>query len=182
MATTSTSALSAAEQASLVEESKRAAAYEAVKEHMDLTYTHVGIGSGSTVIYVVEAIAALGREATSRMAFFPTGEQSRELIRGAGLNLQYVQDLPEGQQLDVCFDGADEVDEELNLIKGGGACLFQEKLIVTKAKKFVCVAGEWDGYFFFSFVPPLFEEKLTFWQTSGKCPPGWGRAGRRASR
>ncbi|KAG6366917.1 hypothetical protein INS49_001098 [Diaporthe citri] len=140
MATTSTSALSAAEQASLVESSKRAAAYEAVKEHMDLTYTHVGIGSGSTVIYVVEAIAALGRETTSRMAFFPTGEQSRELIRGAGLNLQYVQDLPEGKQLDVCFDGADEVDEELNLIKGGGACLFQEKLIVTKAKKFVCVA------------------------------------------
>lgn len=143
MATTSTSALSAAEQASLVESSKRAAAYEAVKEHMDLTYTHVGIGSGSTVIYVVEAIAALGRETTARMAFFPTGEQSRELIRGAGLNLQYVQDLPEGKQLDVCFDGADEVDEELNLIKGGGACLFQEKLIVTKAKKFVCVAGEW---------------------------------------
>lgn len=143
MATTSTSALSAAEQASLVESSKRAAAYEAVKEHMDLTYTHVGIGSGSTVIYVVEAIAALGRDTTSRMAFFPTGEQSRELIRGAGLNLQYVQDLPEGKQLDVCFDGADEVDEELNLIKGGGACLFQEKLIVTKAKKFVCVAGEW---------------------------------------
>lgn len=143
MATTSTSALSAAEQANLVESSKRAAAYEAVKEHMDLTYTHVGIGSGSTVIYVVEAIAALGREATSRMAFFPTGEQSRELIRGAGLNLQYVQDLPEGKQLDVCFDGADEVDEELNLIKGGGACLFQEKLIVTKAKKFVCVAGKW---------------------------------------
>lgn len=143
MATTSTSALSASEQANLVESSKRAAAYEAVKEHMDLTYTHVGIGSGSTVIHVVEAIAALGRDVTSRMAFFPTGEQSRELIRGAGLNLQYVQDLPEGKQLDVCFDGADEVDEELNLIKGGGACLFQEKLIVTKAKKFVCVAGEW---------------------------------------
>lgn len=152
MATTSTSALSAAEQANLVESSKRAAAYEAVKEHMDLTYTHVGIGSGSTVIYVVEAIAALGRDVTSRMAFFPTGEQSRELIRGAGLNLQYVQDLPEGQQLDVCFDGADEVDEELNLIKGGGACLFQEKLIVTKAKKFVCVAGEWGGR---SFPPPV---------------------------
>lgn len=162
MATTSTSALSAAEQASLVESSKRAAAYEAVKEHMDLTYTHVGIGSGSTVIYVVEAIAALGHETTSRMAFFPTGEQSRELIRGAGLNLQYVQDLPEGKQLDVCFDGADEVDEELNLIKGGGACLFQEKLIVTKAKKFVCVAGEWGGPF--SPPPPMIcstEDELT---------------------
>lgn len=45
------------------------------------------------------------------------------------------------ESLDVAFDGADEVDEELNLIKGGGACLFQEKLVATSAKKFVCVAG-----------------------------------------
>jgi ribose 5-phosphate isomerase A len=43
--------------------------------------------------------------------------------------------------LDVAFDGADEVDEDLNLIKGGGACLFQEKLVATAAKKFVAVAG-----------------------------------------
>lgn len=140
MATTSTSALSAVEQAELIESSKRAAAYEAVKEHMDLTYTSIGIGSGSTVVYVVEAIAALGKDVTNKMSFFPTGEQSRELIRAAGLRVQYIQDLDDAQQLDVCFDGADEVDEELNLIKGGGACLFQEKLVVTKAKKFVCVA------------------------------------------
>lgn len=144
MATTSPSALSASEQAALIESSKRAAAYQAVKEHMDFSYRHIGIGSGSTVIFVVEAIASLGRETTDKMSFFSTGDQSRELILGAGLRLQYVQDLPEGQQLDVAFDGADEVDEDLNLIKGGGACLFQEKLVVTKAKKFVCVAGEFS--------------------------------------
>jgi len=40
----------------------------------------------------------------------------------------------------VAFDGADEVDEDLNCIKGGGACLFQEKLVAERAKKFVCVA------------------------------------------
>jgi ribose 5-phosphate isomerase A len=43
--------------------------------------------------------------------------------------------------LDVAFDGADEVDDDLNCIKGGGACLFQEKLVATRAKKFVCIAG-----------------------------------------
>jgi ribose 5-phosphate isomerase A len=48
------------------------------------------------------------------------------------------------QSLDVAFDGADEIDEELNCIKGGGACLFQEKLVATSAKKFVCVAGKGD--------------------------------------
>lgn len=47
------------------------------------------------------------------------------------------------QSLDVAFDGADEIDEELNCIKGGGACLFQEKLVATSANKFICVAGQY---------------------------------------
>ena len=46
------------------------------------------------------------------------------------------------EAIDVAFDGADEIDEELNCIKGGGACLFQEKLVATSAKKFICVAGK----------------------------------------
>lgn len=49
--------------------------------------------------------------------------------------------LPENVMLDVAFDGADEVDDDLNCIKGGGACLFQEKLVATRSKKFVCIAG-----------------------------------------
>lgn len=118
---------------------------------MDFSFRNIGIGSGSTVIYVVEAIASLGKDVTDKMAFSPTGDQSRELLKGAGLRLQYIQDLAEGQQLDVVFDGADEVDEELNLIKGGGACLFLEKLVVTKGKKFVCVAGE-SCFLFFSSI------------------------------
>lgn len=141
-ATSSPSALPAAEQAALVDASKRAAAFRAVQEHMDVAaFRNVGVGSGSTVVYVVEALRALGPAVTDRVAFFSTGDQSRDLIKAAGFRLQYIQDLPEGAMLDVAFDGADEVDEELNLIKGGGACLFQEKLVVTKAKKFVCVAG-----------------------------------------
>lgn len=133
-------AASAREQARLVEESKRLAAYQAVKDHLHPDYTRIGIGSGSTVVYVVEAIAALGPAATSGMLFYPTGAQSEELIEVAGLRLQTINKLPTGAQLDVAFDGADEVDEALNLIKGGGACLWQEKIVATSAKKFVCVA------------------------------------------
>lgn len=44
--------------------------------------------------------------------------------------------------IDVTIDGADEVDEALNAIKGGGACQFQEKLVAEAAKKFVIVAGK----------------------------------------
>jgi ribose 5-phosphate isomerase A len=43
--------------------------------------------------------------------------------------------------LDVAIDGADEVDANLQVIKGGGACLFQEKLVAISAKKFIIVAG-----------------------------------------
>ncbi|KAK0621693.1 ribose 5-phosphate isomerase A-domain-containing protein [Bombardia bombarda] len=137
---TSESAIPAEEQAKLVEASKRLAAYQAVKDHLDPSYTRVGIGSGSTVVYVVEAIAALGPAATADMVFYPTGAQSEELIEAAGLRLQYISKLTAGHQLDVAFDGADEVDDDLNLIKGGGACLWQEKIVATAAKKFVCVA------------------------------------------
>lgn len=137
----------------LVESAKRAAGYKAVEDYLDPSYTYVGIGSGSTIKYVVEAIAAMPREATSRMKFVPTGSQSKGLIRGAGLRVLAVDDLvlefgrpgaaavPPGQQyIDVCFDGADEVDPELNLIKGGGACHYQEKLVARLSRRFVCVA------------------------------------------
>jgi ribose 5-phosphate isomerase A len=132
----------------LVESAKRAAGRQAVKDHLLPEYTHIGIGSGSTIKYVVEAIADLPAEITSRMKFVPTGIQSRDLIRTAKLPLLAVDDLVmerpyvEGQQyLDVCFDGADEVDPELNCIKGGGACHYQEKLVAKFSKKFICVAG-----------------------------------------
>ncbi|OAA68317.1 ribose 5-phosphate isomerase a [Niveomyces insectorum RCEF 264] len=129
-----------AKQVQLLELSKKTAAYQAVQEHMLESYRHVGIGSGTTVVYVVEAIASLGSAVTSGITFYPTGDQSRALIEDAGLRLASISQLPLHTLLDVVFDGADEIDENLNLIKGGGACLFQEKIIATAAKKFVCVA------------------------------------------
>lgn len=153
---------------SRIEFAKRQAAYKAVADHFNPAADYVGIGSGSTVVYVVEAIAAKGSDVTSNITFIPTGFQSKELIVDACLPLGSIESLvrlqtiptdtdpgwkrrrPLGLQdveddgtrvlLDVVFDGADEVDEELNCIKGGGACLFQEKLVATSARKFVCVA------------------------------------------
>jgi ribose 5-phosphate isomerase A len=139
---TSTPASSAA---ALIESAKKAAAYQAVADHLPPTATYVGIGSGSTVVYVVEAIAAKGPSFSANMTFIPTGSQSKGLIRAAGLRLCNLDERPlvDGVPvaLDVAFDGADEVDEDLNLIKGGGACLFQEKLVAVAAKKFIAVAG-----------------------------------------
>lgn len=123
-----------------IESAKRNAANRAVAEHFDAKYKYIGIGSGSTIVYVVEAIKAQNSD-TSAMSFVPTGHQSRNLIVKAGLKPITFDSLPADQLLDVAFDGADEVDEDLNCIKGGGACLFQEKLVAMQARKFVCVAG-----------------------------------------
>lgn len=122
-----------------IEASKRTAASQAVKENFPPDPQFVGIGSGTTIVYVVEAIKALDRD-LSRVRFVPTGSQSRQLIIDAGLNPVQYDSVPETAVLDVSFDGADEVDEELNCIKGGGACLFQEKLVAMRSKKFICVA------------------------------------------
>ncbi|KAH6889161.1 ribose 5-phosphate isomerase A-domain-containing protein [Thelonectria olida] len=128
----------------LLESAKKSAAYQAVDDHLSPEYKYVGIGSGSTVVYVVDAIKSKGPEFYGGMTFIPTGSQSKGLIRAAGLTLANLDERPvvDGKPvaLDVAFDGADEVDEDLNLIKGGGACLFQEKLVAIAAKKFVAVA------------------------------------------
>ncbi|KAI1413782.1 ribose 5-phosphate isomerase [Hypoxylon sp. FL1857] len=135
---------------SLIESAKRAACRQAVADHFSPDFTYVGIGSGSTVAYVVEAIGELGPSVTSKMKFVPTGSGSTSLIRNAGLSVLQVPDLllevgfdaesTDHQPIDIYFDGADEVDAELNCIKGGGACHFQEKLVSRLSKRFICVA------------------------------------------
>jgi ribose 5-phosphate isomerase A len=125
--------------ADLIESAKRAAAQRAVDDYFDVSMRWVGIGSGTTIQYVVEAIKEKARD--SHILFVPTGFQSRNEIEKRGLIAIDMSSLPENVQLDVAFDGADEVDEEFNCVKGGGACLFQEKLVAMRAKKFVCVAG-----------------------------------------
>jgi ribose 5-phosphate isomerase A len=123
-----------------VESEKRNAAEAAVKNHYPADAQWVGIGSGTTIVYVVETIKKLEID-TSLTKFVPTGYQSKQLILSAGLTAVEFDSLPEGIMLDVAFDGADEVDDDLNCIKGGGACLFQEKLVALQAKEFICVAG-----------------------------------------
>ena len=124
-----------------MELAKKAAAEQAVRNHWPTNPRYVGIGSGTTIVYVVEAIKDSGVDVAG-VDFVPTGYQSASLIYQAGLNIRRFEDLQQGVQLDIAFDGADEVDEDLNCIKGGGACLFQEKLVAMRAKEFVCVAGK----------------------------------------
>lgn len=123
---------------------KRAAAHRAIEEHLKPDLTAVGIGSGSTVVFCVERIQQLVAEqklSTKNMVFVPTGFQSKNLILEAALPLKEI-DQFDGSGIDIVFDGADEIDSQLNCIKGGGACQFQEKLVGLSAKKFIIVADD----------------------------------------
>jgi len=127
-----------------IESAKRKAAFRAVQDHFRSEYRFVGIGSGSTIVYGVEAIKhylATNPPPKGHMNWFvPTGWNSRKVIEEAGLVPIAFDSLPGDAMLEVCFDGADEVDAQLNCIKGGGACLFQEKLVATRSKRFICIA------------------------------------------
>lgn len=120
---------------SLVEQAKKAAAFRAVDENFPKNAKIVGVGSGSTVVYVAERLGQLPNK--DLFVCIPTGFQSKQLIIDNGLHLGTIEQFP---KVDIAFDGADEVDPQLNLIKGGGACLFQEKLVAEAADKFVVVA------------------------------------------
>ena len=111
----------------------------------------IGIGSGSTVPYVVERILAQGPEVNKDRVFIPTGFQSKELIVGAQLRLG---DLDEYPYIDVTIDGADEVDKGLSCIKGGGACQLREKVLAEAAD--TCVL-------FFLFYASLFHLHCYSW-------------------
>nr|CAG4652029.1 EOG090X0ACL [Triops cancriformis] len=121
---------------SQVEEAKRLAAYKAVDAHVRKSGV-IGIGSGSTVVYAVERLAQRVKEEDLDLICIPSSFQAKQLIIENNLRLG---DLDMHHELEVCIDGADEADENLTLIKGGGACLTQEKIVASCAKEFVVIA------------------------------------------
>jgi len=120
----------------LIELGKKNAAIKAVEENIKEGMI-LGIGSGSTVVYAVEKIAEMNREKNLNLKCIPTSFQSYQLINEHELNLVSLNQYPE---IDLDIDGADEIDKNLNLIKGGGGCLVQEKIVASNSNKLVIIA------------------------------------------
>ncbi len=120
----------------LIEKGKKNAAIKAVEENVKKNMV-LGIGSGSTVVYAVERIAEMNSKEKLNLKCIPTSFQSHQLIVEHDLTLVSLDQFPE---IDLDIDGADEIDMDLNLIKGGGGCLVQEKIIASNSKKLVIVA------------------------------------------
>jgi len=119
------------------EQAKKNAALEAVKHVRNGLV--VGLGSGSTAAYAVEEIGERVREKKLQILGVPTSHQAFMLAVRCGIPITTLDEHP---KLDLTIDGADQIDKELNLIKGMGGALTREKIVASAAKHFIVVADE----------------------------------------
>ncbi|KTD11954.1 ribose 5-phosphate isomerase, constitutive [Legionella gratiana] len=96
----------------------------------------VGVGTGSTVNYFIKELAAIKHKID---ACVPSSKATEALLRKEGIP---VIDLNSVQDLSVYIDGADEVTDYGEMIKGGGGALTGEKIVAQIAQKFICIADE----------------------------------------
>lgn len=123
----------------------------------------VGLGTGSTAAWLVRCLGDMIKHEGLRIKAVPTSSRTAQLARDVGIE---IITLDEAKWLDVTIDGADEFDDNLNLIKGGGGALLQEKIVATASDQMIVITDvtkkvETLGAF------PLPVEVIPFgWQTS----------------
>jgi ribose 5-phosphate isomerase A len=114
---------------------KKQAAAEAALAYVEEN-SIIGIGTGSTVNYFIDALAARKLRIQGAVS---SSEASTARLKAHGID---VLDLNATGDLDLYVDGADESDRHLRLIKGGGAALTREKIVAAASRRFVCIADE----------------------------------------
>jgi ribose 5-phosphate isomerase A len=119
------------------EEAKRKVVLEAVK-HINDGFI-VGLGSGSTVAYALKEIGKRIKNEGLRIYGVPTSYQASMLATKYGIPTTTLDEHP---KLDLAIDGADQIDKELNLIKGMGGALLREKIVASAAKQLIIVADK----------------------------------------
>lgn len=110
---------------------RRAAEY--VQDGMTL-----GLGTGSTVFFTLERIAERIREEGLQVCGVPTSVDTEEKAKGMGIPLVTLEEV---EAIDLTIDGADEIDGDLAMIKGGGGALLREKIVASISHREVIVVG-----------------------------------------
>ncbi|HRO61721.1 MAG TPA: ribose-5-phosphate isomerase RpiA [Burkholderiaceae bacterium] len=114
---------------------KRAVALAALDELVDGAV--VGVGSGSTVGFFIEALGSRRDRVAGAVS---SSERSSDLLRAAGIEvLDLNRVVAAGTPIPVYVDGADEIDGSLRMIKGGGGALTREKIVASACGRFVCI-------------------------------------------
>ena len=102
--------------------------------------TVVALGTGSTAQYVIKEIANRIEEGSIKdIMYIPSSKRTEKFAASLGIKLSGFDDI---SQIDINIDGADEVDTECNLIKGGGGALLKEKVIAQNSIKNIIVVGD----------------------------------------
>ena len=116
------------------EQKKQAVARAAIEyvEYDDI----IGVGTGSTVDYFIEYLKPLKNKISGTVASSISTKEKLEANGIRVLDLNQVSDIP------IYIDGADEVNSNLQLIKGGGGALTREKIIAGASQKFLCIVDE----------------------------------------
>ncbi|MDN3651864.1 ribose-5-phosphate isomerase RpiA [Thalassotalea ponticola] len=116
------------------DEMKKAAAIKAIDFIEDDSI--VGVGTGSTVNYFIDALAEIKHRIKGAVS---SSQASTERLQQHGIE---VFDLNSVDNLEVYVDGADEITEHMHMIKGGGAALTREKIVAAVAKSFICICDD----------------------------------------
>ncbi|HCE51232.1 MAG TPA: ribose 5-phosphate isomerase A, partial [Shewanella baltica] len=113
------------------DEMKKAAGWAALKyvERDSI----VGVGTGSTVNHFIDALATMKADIEGAVS---SSEASTQKMKALGIP---VYDLNSVDRLSVYVDGADEINDHMDMIKGGGAALTREKIVAAVAEKFICI-------------------------------------------
>ncbi|WP_170769378.1 ribose-5-phosphate isomerase RpiA [Ruegeria lacuscaerulensis] len=115
------------------------AKYVAARRAADLVQDgmRVGLGTGSTAAWMVRRLGERVQEEGLKIKGVPTSTRTAQLAREVGIE---VVSLDQAGWLDMTIDGADEFDQEMNLIKGGGGAHLQEKIVATASDQMVVIA------------------------------------------
>lgn len=134
----STTSIRMAETALTQDELKKMVGYKSVDDYVESGMV-VGLGTGSTAYFAVERLGEKLKSGELKdILAIPTSVRTKEQAESLGIPLVT---LDTNSKLDVAIDGADEVDPDLNLVKGGGGALLREKMVEVCADKFI-VIGE----------------------------------------
>lgn len=99
----------------------------------------VGLGTGTTAAYAIKKLGTRVAEENLQIRAIATSQRSEELARE--LNIPIIS-FEEVDLIDITIDGADEVDEQLNLIKGGGGALLREKVVACNSRELIIIVDE----------------------------------------
>lgn len=122
------------------DELKKMVGFKAVDDYVKSGMI-VGLGTGSTAAFAVERVGQkLASGELKDVICIPTSERTREQALSLGIPLVTLNDIK--GRLDVSIDGADDVDPDLQLVKGGGGALLREKMVEAVSDKFICIVDE----------------------------------------